>query len=353
MLETINKSLDRIESGFQQVHVTQAELLDRVLLLEQRSVMSGFGASVQTESFGTRVVKEFANNSELFAKTGNLRLIVSMKAAGDPVTTASGRNIIGVGVGAPQGGVLGLQSGIPTRGIGSVTVAEYSRWMGQEGAAGVQAAEGDAKSAVRPTHTLIQQSAITVAGYAKMSRQALNDSDELRRAVETTLNRSVAVALDAALVDGVVAPAFAGFEALATASTSAVYSALPDAVSEGVAAMQVAGFVPDVVALAPSDWLAVTTATGSDGHYLGGTYLGVMPMQMRGLRVVLSPSVEAGKALVIDSSHAELLIVDGFTIELGYVDQDFTKNLVTILGEMRAIPVFRSVGAARLVTPKP
>jgi hypothetical protein len=33
-------------------------------------------------------------------------------------------------------------------------------------------------------------------------------------------------------------------------------------------------------------------------HVLG-SYLGVLPMEMRGLRVVLSPSVDAGKALVI------------------------------------------------------
>lgn len=34
------------------------------------------------------------------------------------------------------------------------------------------------------------------------------------------------------------------------------------------------------------------------------------------------------------------------------VDNDFTKNLVTMLGELRAIPIFLTVGAARLITPK-
>jgi hypothetical protein len=32
-----------------------------------------------------------------------------------------------------------------------------------------------------------------------------------------------------------------------------------------------------------------------------------MPMQKRGLRVVLSPIADAGKALVMDSTHSELL----------------------------------------------
>ena len=73
---------------------------------------------------------------------------------------------------------------------------------------------------------------------------------------------------------------------------------------------------------------------------------------MRGLRVVLSPSVAAGKALLIDSAHSELLTVEGFSVEVAYVDDDFTKNLVTIIGEVRVIPVFRTVGSARLITPK-
>ena len=125
----------------------------------------------------------------------------------------------------------------------------------------------------------------------------------------------------------------------------------PAATSEGVSTMQTAGFIPDTVALNPADWLAITVAKGSDGHPLSGAYLGVLPEAMRGLRVVLSPGVTAGKSLLIDSGQIELLVSDDFAVEFGYVNDDFTKNLFTILGEMRVIPIFRSVGAARLITP--
>jgi len=73
---------------------------------------------------------------------------------------------------------------------------------------------------------------------------------------------------------------------------------------------------------------------------------------MRGLRVVLSPSVDAGKALLMDSSHSELLVVDDFSIEVAYAGDDFTSNLATVLGECRVIPVYRTTGSARLITPK-
>lgn len=302
------------------------------------------------DNLGSQVATKFEENRELFEKTRSVRLEV--KAAGDAITTASGRNIITGGVGAITGGVLGLQNALPSRRTPSTSAVEYSRFTGTQGAAAVQAGEGTAKAAVRPDHSLIVQSAITIAGYSKMSRQALNDSEELKRCVNVTLLRSTATALDAALVSGVVAPAFDGYGTLATATTSLVYTALVDAISESVSAMQVAGFAPDAVALNPADWLAVTVAKGSDLHYLSGAYLGALPSEMRGLRVVLSPSVAAGKALLMDTAHAELLVVDGFSVEIAYSGDDFTKNLCTVLGELRVIPVFRTAGSMRLITPK-
>jgi hypothetical protein len=214
----------------------------------------------------------------------------------------------------------------------------------------VQAAEGDAKAAVRPTHALITQTGLTVAGYTKMSRQSLSDSNELRAAIETTLFRSVSIALDTALVTG--ATGFTGgLAGLATAVTTTA-TKLVDAVSEVVATMQLNGFEPDIVALHPNDWQLITTAKGtSNDHYLSGTYLGALTLALRGLRVILSPSIAAGKALVMDSRHTELAISDVFTIEVAYSNDDFTRNLATVLGETRVIPVFRSVGSAILATP--
>ena len=103
----------------------------------------------------------------------------------------------------------------------------------------------------------------------------------------------------------------------------------------------------------PADWLAVTTAKASgSGEYLSGAYLSPLPELLRGLNVVLSPTVTAGKVMVVDSSQVELLVVEDITVEVGLVDDDFTKNVRTILGEIRVIPTFRAVGAARLITPK-
>lgn len=342
-------SFDKITQALDDVATNQAEIRDRMLNLEQRSSAAPGESINKSSSLGDQFIKSFEANRELFEKTRSVRL--QIKAATDSVTTANGRTIISGGVGAPGANLLGMQNALTVRPAAGTSAVEYSRYTGQQGAAAVQAGEGAAKAAVKPDHTLITQTALTVAGFSKMSRQAMSDSQELRRAVDNTLSRSVNSALDVALTTG--GTGFAGgFAALATASTSLVYTALVDAISEGVAVMQTAGFVPDVVAVSPADWLAITVMKSTTGEYLSGAYLGAMPAEMRGLRVVLSPSVATGKALLVDSMHAELLIVDNFTVEVGYVNDDFTNNLCTILGEMRVVPIFRSAGAMRLITPK-
>lgn len=340
----------QIITALEAVEKHQHEIKDRLLMLEQKSTAGSFpGEFTSKSTLGDQFIKSFAANKDLFEKTRSVRL--EIKAAGDAITTSSGRTIVSGGVGSPGANLLGLQNALTTRPASGSSAVEYSRYTGQQGAAAVQAGEGAAKAAVRPDHSLITQGALTVAGFSKMSRQSMNDSAELRRAVDTTLTRSVNTALDVALTTG--GTGFAGgFAALATAYTSLVYTSLVDAISEGVATMQTAGFAPDVVAVSPADWLAITVMKDTTGQYLSGAYLGEMPSAMRGLRVVLSPTVATGKALLIDSAHTELLIVDGFTVEVGYVGDDFTNNLATLLGEMRCIPVFRTVGAMRLITPK-
>ena len=345
------KALDKLDDKMHSFKTEQAVLADRLLQVEQKGTSHYDDHASGRESLGSQVVKAFQANSETLAKSKSLRL--EIKAAGDTITTTSGRTLVGGGVGAPGSSVfLGVQHGLTVRNASGTSASEYFRFTGTSGSAAVQAGEGAAKAAVRPDHTMITQSALTIAGYSKISRQALSDSAELKSAIDITLRRSVNTSLDSTLNAGNVTPAWDGLLTLATAYTSLVYTALVDATSEGVSTMQTAGFIPDTVALNPADWLAITVAKGSDGHPLSGAYLGVLPEAMRGLRVVLSPGVTAGKSMLIDSGQIELLVADDFAVEFGYVNDDFTKNLVTILGEMRVIPIFRSVGAARLITPK-
>lgn len=351
-IELVMKSLEQIESGIDRYGAKIRTLEDEVLQLKQKTgndprLMAAM-ATQPGPAFGKKVIAEIEKNGELIGKSPHVRL--QIKAATDALTTSDARTVTGVGVGAPVGGVLGVQNALTTRPIGLVSAAEYSRYTGMQGAAAKQSAEGAAKSAARPNFSIITETAATIAGFTKVSKQALGDSAELATAIDTTLRRSIGVALDSFLMTGSWGGA-AGLLAHATAHTSLVYASLADAVSEAVAGMQTAGFSPDAVCMTPSDWLSIITqkASGS-GEYLSGSYLNALPENLRGLRVVLSPTVTSGKALLLDSAHVELLVVEDLAVEIGTDQDDFTRNQRTLLAEMRVIPTFRAVGAVTLVT---
>lgn len=328
-----------------------SDLQDRVEELEAKGMAPGrTGPGTETKSLGGMAAEAILADLPSLEKHRTLR--VELKAAGDPVTTGSARAVIFGGIGVPQGQVLGIQYALPQRTVDGATIVEYSRYTGVEGAAAQQTTEGSAKAAFTPTFSIISQASMTFAGYSKVSRQAMQDRNELARVVNTALSRSLNTVIDVGLVNG--ATGFAGgLEGLATAYTSLVYTGMADAISEGVATMQTAGFSPDVVALNPADWLALSVAKGTaNDHYLSGNYLGALPQQLRGLRVALSPSVDAGKALLMDTAHIEVVVIGGTALEVAYAGDDFTKNLATMLIETRIAPVFRAVGAARLITPK-
>ena len=352
-MSDIIRALEGVETKLTKVMnigVEVGELRDRLLELEQKGTALPDGVITKNQKgLGDQVWKAMQENADLLQKTNRVRL--EIKAAGDALTTSSARTIISGGVGAPAGMSLGVHNALPTRNIGAVSAFEYSKYLAIEGAAAQQAAEGDAKAAVRPTFSLITQPAITVAGYSKISKQAMTDSNELKQAIDITLRRSIFKSLDSILNTASWGGAN-GFLAHATAYTSLVYTGLADAASEGVAFMQEAGFVPDTVIMKPADWLAITTAKATGGEYLSGAYLAPLPELLRGLKVVLSPTVTAGKVMLLDSSQCELLVVDDLSVEIGTDGNDFTNNIRTILGEIRVIPTFRAVGSARLITPK-
>lgn len=328
----------------------QRELADELFCIKQRKGAPGPELGSSGKSIGAQVWDSITANADLLGKTKSLRLQV--KAAADVITTANVGTITSGGIAMPGGASLGIHTGLPTRPLAGITSLQYSRYTGVQGGASVQAGEGTAKTAIRPDFTSIQQGAITIAGFTKLSKQSLADSSELRGAVDITLRRSIATALDDMLMDGSTTPAFGGFNTLGTAYTSLLYTSLADAASEAVAVMQEAGFQPNVVAFRPSDFLGVQLAKTTGGEYLAGPYLQPLPELLRGLRVVLSPNVPSGKVVVADTAHLEMLIVDDLVIEIGYVNEDFTNNVATILGEIRVIPTFRATGSVRVITPK-
>ena len=123
-----------------------------------------------------------------------------------------------------------------------------------------------------------------------------------------------------------------------TAYTATSDDLLVDAINRIKYTMWAAGNMPDTVIVNPADWGAMErTREGANS----GTYLYGMPgmnagMNPFGLNVVLSKHLQTGKVIVARMTDAAVLYNrSGAVVEMGFVDKDFTNNLITIRAEER------------------
>jgi HK97 family phage major capsid protein len=114
--------------------------------------------------------------------------------------------------------------------------------------------------------------------------------------------------------------------------------------------VQVTGLsVPSAHVLNPLNWQTVrllreNAATASAGGYLLGPPSMVGANTLWGLPVVLSIGMTANTAVVADWSMATMALYDReqTTVRTGYINDDFTRNIVRLLAEMRAaFAIFR------------
>ena len=181
----------------------------------------------------------------------------------------------------------------------------------------------------------------TVAHWIKVSNQLLADAPAVMAYIDTRLRDGLAQRIDAQLLNGNgTSPNLSGLTDSGnfTAYTATAGDLLVDAINRAKYALWATGNMPDVVVVNPATWGAMerTREGAGTGAYLYGMP-GVAGMSNPfGVRIVLSNNMPAAKFLVgaVDASCA-LYVRQGSTIEMGYVNTDFTQNLITIRAEER------------------
>lgn len=181
----------------------------------------------------------------------------------------------------------------------------------------------------------------TVAHWIKVSNQLLADAPAIARYIDTRLRDGLAQRVDRQLLLGNgTSPNLSGFTDSGnyTAYTPTSDDLLVDAINRAKYTLWAAGYQPTAVVVNPADWGAMERSRESAG---GGMYLYGLPGMNAGtnpfgLRVVLSTHLASGKMLIGDfSNSATLWVREGVAVEMGYINEDFTKNLVTIRAEER------------------
>lgn len=177
----------------------------------------------------------------------------------------------------------------------------------------------------------------TIAQHITVSKQVLADEATLMSTINRLLTYWVLRKANIEVLNGDGAKFhIKGLFQHATTATPPAGLSPADRIGYAMAAHQNQGFEPGLVLVNPTDWFLMSSERSDTGEYVAGGWDKPAAPTVWNTRVVPASEIPTGKALVVDTGWLELLDRQQATVMISdQHDRNFTKNLVTILGELR------------------
>lgn len=202
--------------------------------------------------------------------------------------------------------------------------------------AGYQAAQGNLKNQSRADFQLVTANIATIAHFIKASKQVLADADQLQSHVDLLMTTDVRNKAENELLWGAGGSGQI-FGVLPQASSfDGPGGTLVDEVAFAIATLEARGYSPTAVVMSPLRWAWFLTQKDSQLRYQSGNYTQPAPPTLWNRPVVVSSMIDDATILVGDFARgARLVMREEVNVQIGYENDDFTRNIITILAEMR------------------
>lgn len=343
MTDILKKHFDGIEAKFGPLPGQVSEALARLTELEQKGVRRG-GAADAPKSWGEQFTE--AKGADIaIANEQRGKVSMEIKAALTS-STADANGAVGSLIVPQRDQVLAMpQRRLAIRQLLNVVEStsgsvEYPKQTGRNlNAAPV--AEGAAKPESDVKFALENVPMRVIAHWMKASRQVMEDIPQLKGLIDAELRYGLALEEEAQILhgdgtgqnlEGLVAQAAAFSEAF---PPDGPLTTPIDTIGLAILQAALTEIPPDGIVVHPVDWWKMRLTKDENGRYIMGDPAIVVPPSIFGLPVVPTPAMTAGEFLV--GAYGAQTLYDRWTarVEVGFVNDDFTKNLVTVLGEER------------------
>lgn len=319
--------------------------------LEQKAARDGAQPEAE-KSFGERFVEDERVKSFLSGEPTSGRVDARFKATITSATTAAAGS---AGAGVPVTRLPGILE-LPQRrmtirdlissGRMDGNTLEYVRETGFTNSA-APVAEGALKPESDLQFDLVNTSAKVIAHWMKASRQILSDFSQLRSVIDQRLMYGLAYVEENQILNGDgtgqnlngIIPQASAFAAPITIAGATEIDNLRLAMLQA----ELAEFPSTGAVLNPSDWARIELEKDTTGRYIIGNPQGTIAPTIWGLPVVTTKAIAADTFLTgAFKLGAQLFDRWDARVEVGFVNDDFIRNLVTILAEERlALAVYR------------
>lgn len=314
---------------------------------------NGAGGDVQHQSFG----EQFVNSDQFKAFAGQAmprgRVDMGFKAAITSLTTdadGSAGDLVQTtrlpGIITPPDRRMTIRDLI-TPGRMDGNALEYVKETGFTNNAGM-VAEGAKKPESSLKYDLVSTTAKVIAHFVKASRQILDDASQLASIIDGRLRYGLAFKEEQQLLSG----DGTGQNLLGILPQATAFSApfdpdlvtLIDRIRLGMLQAQLAEYPASGIVLHPTDWAKIELTKDTTGRYIIGNPQGSIGASLWNLPVVTTQAIAEGKFLTgAFRLGAQLFDRWQARVEVATENEDdFVKNLVTVLAEERlALAVYR------------
>jgi len=102
-------------------------------------------------------------------------------------------------------------------------------------------------------------------------------------------------------------------------------------------------YFPNVVFVNPADFAALRISKDANGQYLFPSFTIFNDKTIDGMRVVAKNKIPAGKILIGDFKKLNIVDYVAYSVRIGWINDQFIKNLFTMLGEGRFFVYVKSL----------
>ena len=333
-LQAKGNDVDALKANIEEVAI-------KVLDLQTKGTANNVPESLET------LLKEKQDELKAMKEKSGASVQITLKAAG---TMALSTNTTGqIPQAEREAGITRIQRRNPfileLVNVGTImsNVWEWVEQKNADGGAGMTA-EGAAKSLADFDLVVASANVKKVTAYIKVTKEMLDDVALMRSEIDQELTELINLKIDDQLLNGTGATVnLTGINTNATAWAAGAFAlTIPtpnvfDVIRTAINQVRVNLFEPNYIVMHPTDVAKMDLAKASDGHYVLPPFISNDGTTVSGIRVVSNTGVTVDNFLVGDFTKYGVRFKEGLTINVGYENDDFTKNLVTILAEARLV----------------
>lgn len=239
------------------------------------------------------------------------------------------------------------------------------RYMEQQAITRNAASVAEAGTKPESVMTWIERSATIekIADSIPVTREAWNDVGFIRGELQTLLGINLELKEDLLLYSGDgISPNLKGIKTYSTAYdianvNAAFYQKVTDAniydlgvvlriaIMNGILGTtgKQSKYAPNIAVMNPVDIGRMKLAKAADGHYILPPFIAANGMVVDGVVIKESATVTPNTMIIGDFRYGTVYDLEGVTVDMGYVNDQFIKNQTTLLAEKREMLLVKNV----------